>query len=60
MFTVIDENMPNAQADLEQDANQNLNLPDFFKTRGNNNGFRYHHHHRHGKFNKQNKCFVPF
>jgi len=34
MFTVIDENMPNAKADIEQDVNQNLNLPDFFKTRG--------------------------
>ena len=48
MFTVIDENMPNAKADIEQDVNQNLNLPDFFKTRGN--GFKHHHHHRNGKF----------
>jgi hypothetical protein len=46
MFTVIDENMPNAKADIEQDVNQNLNLPDFFKTRGYD--FK-EHHHRHGR-----------
>ena len=46
MFTVIDENMPNAKADIEQDLNQNLNLPDFFKTRGYD--FK-EHLHRHGR-----------
>ena len=31
MFTVIDESMPNAQADFEQNANENHDFAEFFQ-----------------------------
>ena len=35
MFTVIDESMPNAQADFEQNANENHDFAEFFRSAQN-------------------------
>ena len=35
MFTVIDESMPNAQADFEQNANENHDFAEFFRNAQN-------------------------
>ena len=73
MFTVIDESMPNAKADFEQNANENHDFAEFFRnaqnfqTQGGNREFnsnhhhnRRHHHHGFKRFNRPQEPFAAF